>query len=263
MNVCFLLERGSPPRLNPVFAEAFARLEGRGVRVEVRYPEEELVRLDTLAIEADLYLLKSDTELSLSLATALECLGARVLNRCSACLLAKDKVLAAAMLLQADIPTPRSLVAAQPTQLAPALANGPLILKPHRGYHGVGIVVVETPAALPAADGYPDLVLAQAYLGRGRQDLKVFAIGDEVFGVRKAFSAESFLQAGEPSPLSPAVEDLARCCGRAFGLELYGLDVVEDEGVAYVVDVNYFPGYRGVPQAARRLADYIMRAVWR
>ena len=28
----------------------------------------------------------------------------------------------------------------------------------------------------------------------------------------------------------------------------------------YVVDVNYFPGYRGVPDAARRLADYIAQA---
>jgi len=103
-------------------------------------------------------------------------------------------------------------------------------------------------------------VFAQKYLGRGRQDLKVFAIGEGLFGVRKAFSAHSFLQAGEPAPLSPEVRDIARRCGRAFGLELYGLDLVEDDSGVYVVDVNYFPGYRGVPHAARRLADYVMNA---
>jgi ribosomal protein S6--L-glutamate ligase len=260
MKVCFLLERGSPPRLNPVFAEVFALLEARGATVVAMYSEEELLRLDRLVLEADLYLLKSDTELSLSLATALESIGARVLNRCSASILARDKVLAATILLQAGIPTPRSLVAAQPGHLAPALADGPLILKPHRGYHGVGIAVAETSAALPTADAYPDLVFAQKYLGRGRQDLKVFAIGEGLFGVRKAFSAHSFLQAGEPAPLSPEVRDIARRCGRAFGLELYGLDLVEDDSGVYVVDVNYFPGYRGVPHAARRLADYVMNA---
>ena len=72
MNVCFLLERGSPPRRNRVITETIALLRQRGVGVEVLYPEEELVRLDALTVQADLYLHKSNTELALSLATALE-----------------------------------------------------------------------------------------------------------------------------------------------------------------------------------------------
>jgi ribosomal protein S6--L-glutamate ligase len=262
MKVCALLERGHPPRVNPVLAAAFARLEQSGVGVTVRYPEEELVRLDALTVDADLYLLKSDTELALSLATALEGLGARVLNHASACALAKDKVVAAAVLDRARIPTPRSFAAAHPRQLAGHLGRGPLILKAHRGYHGVGLTVVEQPGGLPDDDAYPDLVFAQRYFADARTDLKVFAIGDEVFGVRKAFSADSFLRAGEPTPLAPEVEEIARRCGEAFGLELFGLDIAEDRDGRWVavVDVNYFPGYRGVPDAARRLADYIVEA---
>ena len=258
MKVCFLLERGSPPRLNPILAEVFARLERCGIAVTARYPEEELLRLDTLAVEADLYLLKSDTELALSLATALEGLGARVLNGCSASARAKDKVLAALTLLRAGIPAPRSLVAAHVDQLAAKVAHGPLLLKPHRGYHGAGVRVADTPAMLPPADAYPDLVFAQDYLATARTDLKVFVIGEEVFGVRKAFGPDSFLRAGEPVPLSAEVERIARRCGAAFGLGLYGLDLAEDASGLYVVDVNYFPGYRGVPDAAERLARYIV-----
>lgn len=259
MNVCFLLERGNPPRLNPILAELFDLLWERGVAVTVRYPEEELWRLDTLTADglADLYLLKSDSELALSLAVALERLGARVVNRADACLRAKDKTLAAAILQCAGIPTPRSRVAAHPDRLAAAVAEGPLILKPNRGYHGAGIAVAETPLALPGADAYPELVFAQDYLGGARLDLKVFGIGEAVFGVRKPFAADSFLRAGAPAPLSPDIVDLARRCGRAFGLELYGLDIAEDADGPRVIDVNYFPGYRGVPGAARRLADYI------
>ena len=258
MKVCFLLERGSPPRRNPILAEVFARLERGGIAVTARYPEEELLRLDTLAVEADLYLLKSDGELALSLATALEALGARVLNGCCASARAKDKVLAALTLLRAGLPAPRSLVAAHVAQLAAEVAKGPLLLKPHRGYHGVGVRVVDTPATLPPSDAYPDLVLAQDYLAGACTDLKVFVIGAEVFGVRKAFGPDSFLRAGEPVPLSAAVERIARRCGEAFGLELYGLDLAEDDTGLYVVDVNYFPGYRGVPDAAARLARYIV-----
>jgi ribosomal protein S6--L-glutamate ligase len=170
-----------------------------------------------------------------------------VLNCCSASARAKDKVLAAMTLLRAGIPAPRSLVAAQADQLAAEVANGPLLLKPHRGYHGAGVRVADTPATLPPAGAYPDLVFAQDYLAGARTDLKVFVIGDEVFGVRKAFGPDSFLQAGEPVLLSAEIENIARHCGEAFGLGLYGLDIAEDETGLYVLGVNYFPGYRGVP----------------
>jgi ribosomal protein S6--L-glutamate ligase len=259
-SVCFLLERGVPPRLNPVFAEVFRLLERQNVAVTVRYPEEELIRLDTLGVNADLYLLKSDTELALSLATALEGIGGRVLNAAQSCALAKDKIVAAAILERAGIPTPASVAAASPRQLTSHLHDGPLILKAHRGYHGAGLAVVNRPEELPGDDAYPDVVFAQKYLDRARRDLKIFAIGGEVFGVRKAFSNESFLRSGEPTALASEVERLAHACGQAFGLELYGLDIAEADDGPYVVDVNYFPGYRGVPDAAHRLAHHIASA---
>jgi ribosomal protein S6--L-glutamate ligase len=241
-------------------AEVFERLKSQDVGVAVRYPEEELLRLDTLGVEADLYLLKSDTELALSLATVLERLGARVLNPAYASATAKDKIVAAAILHRAGIPTPRSLAAASPHQLAPYLETGPLILKAHRGYHGAGLCVVAEPEALPDDDAYPEVVFTQSYLSGGRSDLKVFGIGDEIFGVRKPFAQESFLRAGEPTPLSADVENIARRCAAAFALVLYGLDIVETDDGPSIVDINYFPGYRGVPDAACRLTDYIVQA---
>ncbi len=257
MRIVALLERGSPPRTNPVLAEAFALLRDRGVRVDSLYPEEELLRLDRLRVEADLYLLKSDTELSLSVATALEALGAEVLNPCDACLRAKDKVLAAATLSRAAIPAPISLVASGAPGMEGALASGPVIFKPYRGYHGAGIAVAETAAAIPPPDAYPDFAFAQHYLEGARKDLKLFGIGDRVFAVRKRFSADSFVRAGQPAPLTPEAEDIALRVGKAFGLALYGVDAAEDAEGIRVIDVNYFPGYRGVPGAARHLAKYV------
>lgn len=258
MRVCFILERGSPPRLNSIIAETFVLLEKLGAEVKVMYPEEELFRLDALTVDADIYLLKSDSEFALSLAIILENLGARVINSCNACMKAKDKVLAATVLLQAGIPTPRSFAASSPSQLSGSFANRPLILKPHRGYHGVGLSIAEAPSELPSGEAYPDMVFAQEYLADARKDLKVFAIGEEIFGIRKPFSKDSFLKAGELTELPPEVEEIARECGKAFGFELYGLDIAEDGDMHYVVDVNYFPGYRGVPDAAQRLTNYII-----
>lgn len=263
MKVSLVLERGSPARLNPIIAEACARLQERGVDVAVRFPEEELLRVDTLAVDADLYVLKSSTSLALSLATMLDRLGGRLLNRLRASIAARDKLLAAATLARAGIPAPRSLVAGQPVQLAGELAAGPLIVKPYRGAYGRGVAVADAPTSLPAAAAHPELVFAQEFLTNARTDLKVFAIGDELFAVRKAFAEDSFLHAGQPAHLSPDVEAIVHRVGQAFGLELYGVDLAEDEDGVQVFDVNFFPGYRGVPDAARRLADYIAGALQR
>lgn len=258
MRIDFLLERGSPPRSNPIIAQTMEILRAAGATVALTYAEEQLHRLDRLAVTADLYLLKSDTELAFSLATALESLGGRVINPTGACLLSKDKVLAAATLARAGIPAPRSLTAAVPVQLEEELSRQPLILKPPRGYHGVGITVVEDASDLPASAFYPDMVFAQEYLRDARKDLKIFGIGSKIFGVRKPFSRNSYREAGSPCPLPPDVERMARRCARAFRLELFGLDLAECGEDVYVLDVNYFPGYRGVPDAARLLADYIL-----
>lgn len=261
MKVEIFLERGNPPRLNQVYADAFTLLEQRGIQCSLVYPEEQLIALDTLKVEADLYLLKSDSELSLSLATALEAIGARILNSARASQLAKNKVLASSILASAGLPAPRSVAGATPAQVAALFEHESIIFKPYRGYHGVGIAVAHQGAPLPALTDYPDIVFAQEYLGAARKDLKVFVIGEHVFGVRKEFAADSYLQAGVPTKLSPEVDDIVRRCGKAFGLELYGLDIAEDERGVFIIDVNYLPGYRGIPDASRLLSEHIISAL--
>ena len=261
--VCFLLERADPPRPSPVVDRAIALLTERGASVSTVYPEELLWRLDRLSVEADVYVLKSNTELALSLAAALEGIGARVVNSHAATARTTNKVRAAGTLIRAGIPTPRSLATARPSQLTAEVASGcALILKPHRGHFGKGIVVARSPADLPTPDAFSDrdLVFAQDYLAGANTDLKVYVIGETVLGVRKPFvPGTSFARTGEPAPLAPAVEQIAWQVGQAFGLELYGLDVAEDEdGGAYVIDVNAAPSYRGLPSAADRLVDYIL-----
>jgi glutathione synthase/RimK-type ligase-like ATP-grasp enzyme len=61
-------------------------------------------------------------------------------------------------------------------------------------------------------------------------------------------------------PVTPQVREIALRCGEAMGLSLYGLDVIESPDGPVVVDVNYFPGYKGVPGAAAAIADHIDHA---
>ena len=54
------------------------------------------------------------------------------------------------------------------------------------------------------------------------------------------------------------MREIALGCGRAFGVGLYGVDLITSGGKAYVVDINTFPGFKGAPNAAELLAEYIM-----
>jgi ribosomal protein S6--L-glutamate ligase len=79
-----------------------------------------------------------------------------------------------------------------------------------------------------------------------------------VFGVMRAWPPRTYEEKlGQAFPVTPELRDLALRCGEAFGIDVFGVDIIVSAGVPYVVDVSSFPGFKGVPDAALRLADYI------
>lgn len=249
--------RRDSPVPGPVMRQTFEILAQRGFQVEIGIPEEKLLRPDRLTMAHDLYLLKSDTELALSLAGVLHAQGARVLNPYPSCLVVKDKIVATQLLHAAGIPAPRSWITGDFTLLQSMIKKRTLIFKPYRGYHGAGIHFVRNQNELAAMALPENPLLIQEYIqGRG-EDLKVYVIGEEVFATRKPFSPNSFLRPGQACPVTDEVRAIARRCGQIFGLGLYGLDVIESPNGPVVVDVNYFPGYKGVPNGPLHLANYI------
>jgi ribosomal protein S6--L-glutamate ligase len=257
MRVFFLTVRRVPPVPSPVLVEVFARLRDAGLEVGEAIPEEVVLRVDDLDPADDLYVLKSHTELALSLGGLLHARGARLLNPYPACTLAQDKVTACNLLRRAGVPAPRTWVTGDLRLMTPLLAAGPLIVKPHRGHRGAGISVVrdeEELAAVPAPDGP---VVVQEHVPGPGLDLKVYVVGEHVFAVRKPFAADSFTRPGCPCPVSKTVREIALRSGETFGLGLFGLDLIESPDGPVVVDVNYFPGYKGVEGAAPLIADFI------
>jgi ribosomal protein S6--L-glutamate ligase len=148
-------------------------------------------------------------------------------------------------------------VTGNPRLLHHTVEERPLILKPYLGHRGQGLRIVRDAREV---DGMPELdvpMIAQEYIESSGEDLKLYVVGEEVFGVRKPFSPESFACAGRACDVDPAVRRIALRCGEALGLGLYGMDLIERDGRVWVVDVNTFPGYKGVPDVAPRIADYI------
>lgn len=257
MRLYFILVRRVPPVPSPVLLEVFEILERRGFEIASGIPEEEVARPDRLRVEHDLYVLKSHTELALSLAGVLDTLGARLLNPYASCITTQDKIVASRRLRAAGVPAPRSWVTGDLALMRSIVAETPVIVKPHRGHRGGGISLIRNASELTALEPPDGPVLIQEHVEGSGEDVKVYVASDEVFAVRKEFSATSFTRPGRPSAVSAELREIALACGRILGLGLYGLDVLEAEEGPVVVDVNYFPGYKGVPDIAPVIAEYI------
>jgi ribosomal protein S6--L-glutamate ligase len=258
MRLFFMIVRRVPPVPSPVLLEAYEILRGRGYEVDDGIGEEQLQRPDLLEPEHDLYLLKSHTDLSLSLAGVLSAQGARILNPFPNCAATQNKFIASRVLRATGVPTPDTWALTDPALLEPEVARRPLLVKPYMGHRGAGISIVQDAAGLMAAAASAVCpMIVQEYIPGPGEDLKVYVVGDQVFAVSKPFSETSFAVPGRPVPVEPEVRDAALRTGAALGLGLYGLDVIESPDGPVVVDTNYFPGYKGVPDAAALIADYV------
>lgn len=264
LRIAFLLSRPYGAGSTSRFPLAMRALEAAGVQVDVIAAKRRLIDLSAVRVEHDLYVLKHIAGISLSVAGALHAQCAAIVNPYPVTLALRDKIVAARTLEAAGLPTPESFVVSHPEFLVPALERGPVIVKPYDGTGGHGVRVVRSEAELAAlpADGNP--LLAQRYYPPEGRDQKIYVIGERLFGVRKVFPARTEREKhGEPFEPTPEQRALALRCGEAFGIDLYGVDLIESEGRSFVVDVSSIPGFKGVPDAPTLLAAYFREAAVR
>jgi ribosomal protein S6--L-glutamate ligase len=262
MRLCYLHIHPVP---RPVFREVVRLLRERAVEVDLVNLDAGVTDLCELKVEYDLYVLKSSSEIALSVAGALNALGAPILNPYPTAVTCRDKIMASRLLEEAGVPAPPSYVASHPAQLEHLLEEGPLVVKPYRGSHGEGVRIVRRPSEFPEweVDGDGPFY-AQRYFEPEGRDHKLYRIGDEVFGVERVWPARTFEEKlGRPLEVSSELRGIAFRCGSALGVSLLGFDVVFNEGRPYVVDISSFPGFTGVPNGPELIADYIELAAER
>jgi ribosomal protein S6--L-glutamate ligase len=202
----------------------------------------------------------------LSLLNWAELQGQITINRQSAIYSVFNKSIMATALAAGNVKTPRTFFGSIES-LAKNIKQEsyPVILKPIFGDNSQGLLVVNGPEDLTGIQWQDPVALAQEYLPGDGYDLKLYVIGGEVWAVRKPTPFQGpgtpviASDKAVPADLTPEYEAIGRRCGELFDLELYGVDCIETPSGLLVIEVNDFPNYTSVPEADKKLADYVIR----
>jgi inositol-1,3,4-trisphosphate 5/6-kinase/inositol-tetrakisphosphate 1-kinase len=128
-----------------------------------------------------------------------------------------------------------------------------------------------------------DKIVLQEFVNHDAVLHKVYVIGDKVFvGVRPSLpnidlstkkldyeyfgrisSAEDDSCQANSAPSQVLVEKACQELRKRLGLSLFGVDIITktDSNEHFVIDVNYFPTYAGVPNVAENFSSFIESAI--
>jgi ribosomal protein S6--L-glutamate ligase len=204
----------------------------------------------------------------LSLLDAASAAGMLTINDAQSVHRVRDKVVAASIAHAGGLPFPDTYFATKISLLEQLSESAfPLVVKPNLGGFGQQVRLLRTRSDLEALDdGAYDggNLVAQPWVSNPGYDLKLYNTGQGLFAVRY----QSPLLGGAESPrelvaLTPTLRRLAERVGWAYQLQFYGADVVRSPRGWVVVDVNDFPSFGMVPDAAAMVASTVLEITCR
>jgi ribosomal protein S6--L-glutamate ligase len=252
--IAFLL--GKPVKGGSLFPELFELLRAAGVDVAVHLPHTSPDPVPSWLFAADLVVNRGLNLAALKAAQRLEDAEVRCCNRIQATLALRDRALVLRSLASAGLPVPATIEVAAWNDLRAAAADRSVVVKTVDGNlgRGAGVLISER-------DGLPhDAPFAGPYLMQSRIpadgcDRKLYVVGDHVSGLLKPWPRRT--PDAKPFSPDPILVGIARRVAVTLNLDVCGVDIVVGADGPMVVDVNPFPGFKGVPDAAGIVTRYL------
>ncbi|MGW1845423.1 ATP-grasp domain-containing protein [Streptomyces sp. NPDC001966] len=262
MKLCFLVEELY--RHDGMPLDVVRQLTSWGHQVDVVRPGGSLLRIseEVRAGTHDAWVLKTVSGgPGLTLLEAAAAVGLTTVNDARSIRAVRDKVLTSVIARQHGLPVPVTYSAPRATFFADVPEElFPLVVKPADGSSGRGVRLVSEPGRLADAEWAGEgQLIAQPYVSNAGSDLKVYCLAGEFHATVRRSPLHPDAPVDERAvPLPAEVAEAAAKVGAVFGLDLYGIDVVLGPDGPVIVDINDFPSFRQVPDAASRLAGAVL-----
>jgi ribosomal protein S6--L-glutamate ligase len=248
---------GKPLRPGSVLAELHTRFRSLGSHVAVHVLGGGTVLPSSLS-GSTLIVQRTLGLAQLSAAQELEHAGVRCCNQIGATMAVTDRGATLRALALAGVRVPATTLAATWHHVVERADDAPLVVKAATEFSGRGRGVLKAAnGRLPLEAPFDGPYLVQEYVAGDGRDYKVYVVGEQVRGLIKWRSPNEEPQVA-PFDVDEQIADISRHVGQVLQLEIYGVDFLVGPNGPVVVDVNPFPGFRGVPRAAETIVNYLM-----
>jgi RimK family alpha-L-glutamate ligase len=205
--------------------------------------------------------------------------GVPVMNSPRAIERSVNKFYTTALLHDAGLPTPETIVCEQTDEVMTAIRTlGDVIIKPIFGSLGHGMVRVSEPEVarriVRSLDQTRTIFYVQRAIDHGGRDIRVFVVGGAVLGAieRRAPAGEwrtNVAIGGSARPIDLPADwaQLALRAAAAVGADYAGVDLLPSrDGDVFVLEVNGIPGWEGLQRAtgidvAGAIVDHLVARV--
>lgn len=204
----------------------------------------------------------------------LEDIGVKVINPARSIEKAVDKYYTSALLEEAGINTPRTIVTESFSDAMKAFKelDGDVIVKPLFGSLGMGITRISDEdvayRVFRALEMTKSVYYIQEFIPHGGRDIRVFIIGDQVVASMLRVSDDwktNISSGGKAKSYTPSEEviEMSLRAAEKLGLIYTGVDLIETEEATYMIELNSTPGWEGLQSVAdvditEALLDYLL-----
>ena len=254
------LVSGKPVRDGTVLSALCEHLRDRNVDVAVHVMEVN-GQLPPHVLASQLLLQRALAPAQLSRLLPLERDGVRCCNRIAATIALRNRHRTSRVLAENGLPVPQTTLIPSWREVRLAAHDRGVVVKSAEEFTGRGGAVLKAAAGtLPPSEPFAGPYVLQEYVAGDDRDYKVYVAGDRSWGLIKSHAPDPQIETFE---VNRELSGLARHVGSALRLEIYGVDILYGPSGPVIVDVNPFPGFRGVPQAPPWIADYALQLVSR
>jgi len=158
-----------------------------------------------------------------------------------------------------------------------ALPKLPIVIKSHYQhdkYNRFNFLVQEIDDVDKFCERYNKFLYYDVYIQQfikcDEFEYKIYVIGDKVFGIKRENPIYIYLRdkpenidasaiEREKFEISEEIEHLSEILSSELNLKIFGFDLVHhlDQNKFYLIDLNDFPSFRGIPNIEKELKEYI------
>lgn len=208
----------------------------------------------------------------------LEEMGVTVINPSRAIEKSVDKYYTSALLDEAGIKTPRTIITEGFSEAMNAYKElgGDIVVKPLFGSLGMGITRVSSEdiayRVFRALEMTKSVYYLQEFIQHGGEDIRIFIIGGEVVASMRRVSENwktNISIGGKAQPYEPSeeIKEISLKAAKKLGLDYTGVDVMVSGDNIYVIELNSTPGWEGLQSVTetditKKLVEYMLSKTW-